>query len=204
MFAQLTILGTDIVPGDILKRLPGVPVVSKADVDPRYPHSQTLAMADGSLYFIDPEQMYDVVREAPKPSAGVLVVGDTTTPDGLAIVTALAHEVADRMQLPAVVAMGRDYDVRDFEAVVYDELSYLESVDSAVLWAEALEEDMSVMSSRELEAFDVAASCTWCGADDEDSEPVLVAGTWLPADLCTPCAREARRQGGSFRRLAKI
>ncbi|MEU2492600.1 hypothetical protein [Streptomyces sp. NPDC007883] len=203
MFAQIAIPGSDIAPGDILKRLPGVRVVSKADVNPRFPHSQTLTMADGSLYFIDPEQVYDVVRETPNAPARVLVVGNTTHPDGLASITALAHDVADRLQLPAVVAMGRDYDVRSFEAVVYDEASHLESVDSAVLWAEALEEDMCVMSSRELEAFDVAASCTWCGADDDDAEPILVAGTWLPADLCGPCAAESRRQGKA-RRLATI
>ncbi|MEU9704271.1 hypothetical protein [Streptomyces sp. NPDC047981] len=128
----------------------------------------------------------------------VLVVGDTTTPDGLAIVTALAHEVADRLQMPAVVAMGREYVVMDFEAVVYDELSVLDSVSSVVLWVEATQADMCVMNARELEAFDIAASCRWCGADDEDEPPTFIEGVFWPSDLCTPCldgARdEARRQ----------
>ncbi len=62
MVSQLTILGIDIRPGDIISRLPGVPVVSGADVDPKYPHSRTLTMADGSIYFCDPQQEYSVTR----------------------------------------------------------------------------------------------------------------------------------------------
>ncbi|MFE2012309.1 hypothetical protein [Streptomyces sp. NPDC059491] len=121
----------------------------------------------------------------------ILVIGDTTTPDGLTIVTALAHEAADRMQLPAVVAMGRDCDVTQYEAVVYDELSHLESIDSAVLWVEAMEADVCVMNVRDLEEFDLVAECGWCGADDEDPSPVLVEGVWFPVDLCTGCLNGA-------------
>ncbi|WP_328942971.1 hypothetical protein OG259_16480 [Streptomyces sp. NBC_00250] len=131
------------------------------------------------------------------PTPRVLVIGDTTTPDGLTIVTALAHEVADRMQLPAVVAMGRDYDVTQFEAVVYDELSHLGSVDSAVLWVEATEADMCVMNVRDLEDFDLVAECGWCGADDEDPSPVLVEGTWFPVDLCAGCLKGAHADAQS-------
>ncbi|WP_406055817.1 hypothetical protein OG462_07900 [Streptomyces sp. NBC_01077] len=98
------------------------------------------------------------------------------------------------MQLPAVVAMGRAYDVTQYEAVVYDELSHLESVDSAVLWVESMQADMCVMNVRDLEEFDIASSCGWCGADDEDPSPVLVEGTWFPADLCTGCLEGARAE----------
>lgn len=131
----------------------------------------------------------------------VLVVGDATTPDGLAIVTALAHEVADRMQMPAVVAMGREYDVTDFEAVVYDELSVLDSVSSTVLWVEATQADICVMNARDLEDFDIAASCGWCGDDSEDEPPTLVEGVWYPADVCIPCVEGARTEA---RRQARV
>ncbi|MFG2769780.1 hypothetical protein [Streptomyces sp. NPDC048350] len=121
----------------------------------------------------------------------VLVVGDVTHPDGLATVTALAHEVADRMQLPAVIAQGREYDVTQFEGVVYDELSVLDSVDSVVLWIEALEADMPVMAMSDVEEYDIPAHCGWCGAQDDES-PVLRDGVWHPADVCAPCVEGAR------------
>ncbi|MEU3608628.1 hypothetical protein AB0E83_24765 [Streptomyces sp. NPDC035033] len=128
----------------------------------------------------------------------VLVVGDTSTPDGLADVTALAHEVAVRMQVPAVIAMGRDYDVRAYDTLVYDEGSYLENVDAAVLWAEASsdEADMAVMNLDDLESFDFMVVCGWCGEPDEDDPmPTLVEGVWIPAEFCGGCLNEARRQG---------
>ncbi|MEV7370366.1 hypothetical protein AB0O51_05710 [Streptomyces sp. NPDC090301] len=129
------------------------------------------------------------------PQEAILVVGDTTTPDGLASVTALAYDVASRMQMPTVVAMGRQYDVRAFDTVVYDETSYLDSIDSTVLWAEASEADMPVLTLDDLEEFDLIAECTWCGETaDDDPMPTLIEGVWMPARFCGGCIDEAERQ----------
>jgi hypothetical protein len=48
----------------------------------------------------------------------VLVVGDTSTPEALADLTAFAHDVADRLQFPAEIAVGMSYDVSAYEGVV--------------------------------------------------------------------------------------
>ncbi|MET7756799.1 hypothetical protein ABZT27_19170 [Streptomyces sp. NPDC005389] len=129
------------------------------------------------------------------PQEAILVVGNTATPDGLTTVTALAYDVASRMQMPCVVAMDRKYDVRAFDTVVYDETSYLDSVDSAVLWVEASEADMPVLTLDDLEEFDLIAVCTWCGETaDDDPMPTLVEGVWMPAQFCGGCVDEAERQ----------
>ncbi|MEV6535279.1 hypothetical protein AB0M86_37820, partial [Streptomyces sp. NPDC051639] len=71
----------------------------------------------------------------------VLVVGNSVTPVALEDLTAFAFDVADRLGLPARIAVGMDYAVTDYAGVVLCD-SYLDSVPSAVLGTEALEADM--------------------------------------------------------------
>ncbi|MFE6157252.1 hypothetical protein [Streptomyces sp. NPDC057889] len=120
----------------------------------------------------------------------VLVVGNTSTTVALEDLTALAFDVADRLQVPARVAVGMDYAVTDFAGVVLSD-DYLDSVASAVLGTEALEADLFVIRGVDLDAYASDERCGHCG-EDGDAAPVLVGDTWTTS-VHAPCADEARR-----------
>ncbi|MEW2488789.1 hypothetical protein [Streptomyces sp. NPDC048411] len=147
-YTTITVPGIEIIPGDILKRLPGVPVASVADVDPAFPHSRTLRMAGGGWYFCDPTQMYVVVRnvadETPTANS-VLVLGPTASEGDVSDLRAYAYSVADELGVPATFATHNDYRVTDFSAV-YVRCAATEFHDTVglVLVAEALAAGMPV------------------------------------------------------------
>ncbi|MFI2029118.1 hypothetical protein [Streptomyces buecherae] len=116
--------GADIRPADVISRLPGVPVLDADDIDPAYPHSRTLHMADGSLYFCDPTQTYKVARRVEvrpvalvPPPVRVLVAGACQTEAERGDTRAYGFDVADQTWTPATVALHRGYDVRQFDAL---------------------------------------------------------------------------------------
>ncbi|MET8418202.1 hypothetical protein ACWD7C_30100 [Streptomyces sp. NPDC005134] len=166
--ATITVLGSEIIPGDVLKRLPGVPVASAADVDPQFPHSRTLRMADGSWYFCDPQQMYVVARELPDetPASRVLVVGPCQTPAEVADLTAYAFDVTDQLGYASVVATSTDHLVTNFAGVVVYGPSLTEGATgridlvSCVLEAEAIAHKLPVITPQSARD---AASCDACG-----------------------------------------
>ncbi|MFB6828128.1 hypothetical protein [Streptomyces hydrogenans] len=124
----------------------------------------------------------------------VLVVGDVTTPAGLIRMHSIAHEVADRYQWPAVVAVGRDYRVTDYAVVVFDDATILGSVDSTVLWVEACDADMPVLEFGELEeeGIDFVSTCGWCGeVNDDEPEPVRIGDVFYPSEFCGDCIEGA-------------
>ncbi|OIJ90892.1 hypothetical protein [Streptomyces colonosanans] len=123
-------------------------------------------------------------------SGVVLVVGDASSPVAREDLTAFASDVADRLQLPAKVAVGRDYDVKNFAGVVLAD-TWLDSVSSVVLGIEAQEADMCVIDADMLYAYSIDTRCGHCGEYD-DAAPVLVGNTWTTS-VCAPCAAEAAR-----------
>jgi hypothetical protein len=120
----------------------------------------------------------------------VLVVGDTSTPEALADLTAFAHDVADRLQFPAEIAVGMSYDVSAYEGVVLHD-SYLDSVPSVVLGTEALEADLFAIPESMLRQFPIDERCGHCGTDG-DAAPVLVGHVWTTS-VCRPCVEGALR-----------
>jgi hypothetical protein len=126
----------------------------------------------------------------------VLVVGNASTSVALDDLTAFAFDVADRLQLPAEIAVGRDYRVEDFAGVVLAD-GWMDSVNSAVLGFEAMAADMFAVASDELYAYDVDNRCGHCG-EDGDAAPVLVGNLWTTS-VCKPCTATARRYAGARR-----
>lgn len=123
----------------------------------------------------------------------VLVVGNATSPVDLEDLTAFAFDVADRLQVPALVAVGREYSVSDFAGVVLD-ATWLDSVDSTVLGVEAQSADIFVIDAETLYAFEPTKRCGHCGEDDEDAAPMLVGGTWTES-VCPGCVDTHARNG---------
>ncbi|MFH9712579.1 hypothetical protein ACH4MW_28175 [Streptomyces luteogriseus] len=193
MFAQLTVLGSEILPGDVLKRYPSSPVAVAEDVDPSYPNSRTLRMANGAWYFCSPVQEYVVLREVDEPAnAGVvLVVGNTSSPVALADLTAFACDVADRLRFPTVVATGRDYCPEDFEAVVLAD-GWSETFESAALGCEATLADVCTLWADDVYEHPVNTTCGHCGEQDPEAAPVRSVDGWTTS-VCPGCATEARR-----------
>ncbi len=123
----------------------------------------------------------------------ILVVGNVTTPDAYADVRAFAADVADRLRLPAVVAVGRDYDLTNFEGVVLAD-GWETSFPSAALGCEALMSDMCVMEGHEIYAHPINTTCGHCGEDDPQAAPVWLDERWTTS-VCPGCA-EAHARGG--------
>ncbi|RSR99571.1 hypothetical protein EF913_23140 [Streptomyces sp. WAC04189] len=123
----------------------------------------------------------------------VLVVGNATSSVDLEDLTAFAFDVADRLQVPALVAVGRDYDVNDFAGVVLD-ATWLDSVDSTVLGVEAQSADIFVIDAETLYAFEPTKRCGHCGEDDEEAAPALVGDTWTES-VCPGCVDVHARHG---------
>ncbi|WP_086772405.1 hypothetical protein [Streptomyces bobili] len=119
----------------------------------------------------------------------LLVVGNTDTADDLADLVAFAYDVADRLQMHATVAVGRDVDVTQFEGVILHD-SYMDSVNGVVLGFEAREADVFCVDAGFVYAFDPATVCGHCF--EEGAEPVLDGNTWVPS-MCAPCETEAAR-----------
>ncbi|MDO0916807.1 hypothetical protein QQM39_40160 [Streptomyces sp. DT2A-34] len=127
----------------------------------------------------------------PTPRSGVvLVVGDTSSRVALEDLVAFAYDCADRLQMPAKVAVGRGYDVSQYEAVVRHD-SWMDTVDSVVLGIEAREADMFCIDADTLYAYPISTVCAHCWEDD-DAAPVLAGDTWTPP-VCRPCVEEAAR-----------
>ncbi|MFJ8146192.1 hypothetical protein ACIQ6R_14095 [Streptomyces sp. NPDC096048] len=138
-------------------------------------------MVDGCQVFVHPA----CDEPAPAPSVPtVLVVGDATSPVALEDLEAFAHDCADRLQVPAKVAIGRDYDVTEYAGVVLD-ATWLDSVDSAVLGVEAQEADMFCIDAETLRAYESSRVCNHC-YEDAEASPMLVGDTWTTA-VCRSC-----------------
>ncbi|MET9409705.1 hypothetical protein ABZX90_28640 [Streptomyces sp. NPDC002935] len=122
----------------------------------------------------------------------LLVVGNTSTPAALADLTAFGFDCADRLGLPARIAVGRDYDVTQFAGVVLAD-SWLDSVSSVVLGIEAQEADMFVIDADALYTFPIDERCGHC-FEDGDAAPVLVGDTWTTSVHASCVAEGARVQ----------
>ncbi|MFF2993316.1 hypothetical protein ACFVTC_01880 [Streptomyces sp. NPDC057950] len=120
----------------------------------------------------------------------ILVVGNASTPVALEDLTAFAADVADRLGLPARIAVGMDYDVTQYAGVVLCD-SYLNSVPSAVLGTEALEADMFCLTADDLYAYGIDETCGHCG-EEGDAAPVLVGGMWTASVHASCVAAHAR------------
>ncbi|MFJ8599966.1 hypothetical protein ACIREM_14805 [Streptomyces shenzhenensis] len=99
----------------------------------------------------------------------------------------LAFDVADRLRLPARIAVGRDYKVEDYEVVVLAG-NFAKSHESAVLGCEALTDDIRVLWDVDLDNHPFSFRCAHCfeyGTDD-DTRPRLQGDTWS-APVCDGC-----------------
>ncbi|MFF5537872.1 hypothetical protein ACFY71_36340 [Streptomyces cinerochromogenes] len=122
-----------------------------------------------------------------------LVVGNVTTPDNFADVRAFSCDVADRLRLPAVVAVGRDVDLSLYEGVVLVD-GWETSFESAALGCEALMSDMCVMEAHEIYAHPINTTCGHCGEDDPQAAPVWLDERWTTS-VCPPCT-DVHTRGG--------
>ncbi|MET9748968.1 hypothetical protein ABZZ92_25120 [Streptomyces ardesiacus] len=122
----------------------------------------------------------------------VLVVGDTSTRVALEDLEAFAHDVAMLLQVPARIAVGRDYDVNDYEGVVLAD-TWTHSLDSVVLGVEAREADMFCIDVETLRAYEPSRMCGHCYEDGEAS-PMLVEDTWT-TPVCPSCVEVHARRG---------
>ncbi|MFJ4845124.1 hypothetical protein [Streptomyces sp. NPDC088733] len=141
---------------------------------------------------------------APK---SILLVGKVENPDDLADLTALAWDVAAKMQARVTVASSIDHDVRSFDLVLRDR-DFLDSVPALILATEAMTAGVPLGRASDLDSAPYTTWCSWCMTeDDEDederAEPQLVAGTWT-APACFSCdtsvIAQERRQGAADRR----
>ncbi|MFB7713622.1 hypothetical protein [Streptomyces sp. NPDC056105] len=121
----------------------------------------------------------------------ILVVGNATTPASLDDLTAFAFDVADRLQFPARVAVGMDYVVTEYEAVVLAD-DWLDAVPSVVLGVEAQSADVPCLTADEVYAYPINDACGWCG-ETGNAVPALVGDTWTPSVhvACVPTLRRA-------------
>ncbi|MEU0588000.1 hypothetical protein [Streptomyces sp. NPDC006132] len=122
----------------------------------------------------------------------VLVVGNTSTADALADVTAFGADVADRLRFPVVVATGRDHDPTDYECVVLAD-GWSETFESAALGCEALLADMCTLWADDVYEYPVNSTCGHCGEDDPEAAPVRSVDGWTTS-VCPGCVAAARRE----------
>jgi uncharacterized protein YuzB (UPF0349 family) len=122
----------------------------------------------------------------------VLVVGNTSTADHLADLTAFACDVADRLRFPTVVATGRDYDPTQYEAVVLAD-GWSETFESAALGCEATLADMCTLWADDVYEYGCNTTCGHCGEDDLEAAPVRSVDGWT-ASVCPGCVAAARRE----------
>ncbi|MFI6654771.1 hypothetical protein ACIBL8_04545 [Streptomyces sp. NPDC050523] len=99
-----------------------------------------------------------------------LVVGNASTPEALDALRGLAHDVADRLRYPARIAVGRDYDVTEYETVILAR-DFAEAYDSAVLGCEALSADVCTLWDTDVDGYAYSLRCEHCGEDDTDARP---------------------------------
>ncbi|MBW8796882.1 MAG: hypothetical protein JF597_25775 [Streptomyces sp.] len=117
----------------------------------------------------------------------ILVVGNFTTADNLADVTAFASDVADRLRFPAVVATGRDCDLSQYEGVVLVD-GWSEALPSAALGCEALTTDMCTMWAHHVYEHPINTVCGHCGENDPEAAPVFRGGVWTTS-VCPGCVQ---------------
>ncbi|MEU2116168.1 hypothetical protein ABZ567_11025 [Streptomyces sp. NPDC016459] len=143
-------------------------------------------MLDGIQLFAHASCVSDAVRQ---DAAGVvLVVGDASTPDALDDLTMAASDVADRMGMFARVAVGRQYNVADYESVVLVD-GWMNTVDSVVLGFEAMNTDMQCLTLNDVMEEPITDTCGHCG--EKGAGPLLGPGlTWTPS-VCQGCADAA-------------
>ncbi|MGW1270727.1 hypothetical protein [Streptomyces sp. NPDC002491] len=123
---------------------------------------------------------------APKPASVLLVVGKAETEADVADLMALAYDAADRFQMPATVATGRDIHVKDYEGVILAD-TWTHSVDSVILGSEARTADMFCVSEWFLKNRVPVTTCGLCEEDGPTVQPVAVEGGWS-VGLCPACA----------------
>ncbi|MHC8421715.1 hypothetical protein ACH121_18160 [Streptomyces sp. NB004] len=122
----------------------------------------------------------------------VLVVGDTSSPVALEDLEAFAHDCAMLLQVPARIAIGRDYDVNDYAGVVLAD-TWTHSVDSVVLGVEAQEADMFCIDVETLRTYAPSRVCNHC-YEDAEASPMLVGDTWT-VPVCPSCVDVHARRG---------
>ncbi|MFI6655495.1 hypothetical protein ACIBL8_08285 [Streptomyces sp. NPDC050523] len=128
------------------------------------------------------------VMAAPK---AVLVVGKVETADDVADLTALAFDVADRLQLPAEVAVSMSYDVADYDCVVLAD-NWLDSTASVVLGVEAQQRDMCVLDVDALYVYESDTVCGHCHTVDETAAPRRSDVGWTTS-VCSGCVEAHAR-----------
>ncbi|MGW5617532.1 hypothetical protein [Streptomyces sp. NPDC003877] len=121
----------------------------------------------------------------------ILVVGNTSTVNALADLTAFGADVADRLRFPVVVATGRDYRPEDFEGVVLAD-GWEQSFESAALGCEALLADVCTLWESDVYEHPVNTVCGHCGEVDPEAAPVRVEDGWTTS-VCRGCVDAARR-----------
>ncbi|MFE9496315.1 hypothetical protein [Streptomyces collinus] len=133
------------------------------------------------------------LRPAPAQTNGrVLVVGATQTPADVADTSGYAFDVADRLRLPATVAIGADYDVTEWEGVaLWDGWEASDTARSLV--ARALTTDMAVLTSDDVYAYPLVLECQHCFEADDTARPVLIGDVTWNAPRCQGCTLEGER-----------
>ncbi|MET8960962.1 hypothetical protein ABZX69_15980 [Streptomyces sp. NPDC004074] len=131
-----------------------------------------------------------------------LVVGRTNSDADLDDLRSLAFDVADRLRFPARIAVGREYNVSEYEVVVLAG-NFAETYESAVLGCEALSADMYVLWDIELKETPYSLQCAQCYEDDDTTRPRLAGDMWS-VPMCTSCVDAARRMAlpGTLRAAA--
>jgi hypothetical protein len=127
--------------------------------------------------------------QAPAKPGVVLVVGNAETEADRADLTSFGSDVADRLRMPAEIAIGREYNVTDYEAVVLCD-SWTYSINSVVLGIEAQEADMACLTAADLLGYDIDTMCGHCFEYDAEAAPVLVGRTWTTS-ICPSCVATA-------------
>ncbi|MFE9865209.1 hypothetical protein ACFYPZ_21155 [Streptomyces sp. NPDC005506] len=145
MLAQITVLGSEILPGDVLALKPSSHVEEIGSVQGL---SISLHLEDAGIYIVWAARRYLVTREiadGKRPAGSVLVLGPTASADDVMDLRAYAADVAEELGVPATFATHNDYGVTDFSAVyVRCAATELHDTVGLVLVAEALAAGMPV------------------------------------------------------------
>ncbi|WP_329159083.1 hypothetical protein OHB49_08140 [Streptomyces sp. NBC_01717] len=144
MLAQLTVLGSEILPGDVLALKPNRPVEEIGSVQGL---SISLHLEDAGIYIVWAARRYLVTRKTldETPTSTALVVGPIDTADARDFLRGHAIDVAEQTGTVATYALHADYTVTDFDAVyVLGRAAELRDCATLVLVAEALAAGMPV------------------------------------------------------------
>ncbi|WP_406326666.1 hypothetical protein OG784_27350 [Streptomyces sp. NBC_01617] len=144
MLAQLTVLGSEILPGDVLALKPNRPVEEIGSVQGL---SISLHLEDAGVYIVWAARRYLVTREIPDetPASTVLVVGPIHNGDARDFLRGHAVDVAEQTGAVATFALHTNYSVTAYDAVyVLGHAAELRDCATLVLVAEALAAGMPV------------------------------------------------------------